>query len=229
MDYSPYKDALLRKRGEILSVGGGVNRCRPRLKSIRGRAILPIRPAATTKCTFSSSSNRPTRNPSGDRRGSLPDGGGASTAFVATAANRSPPPGSTPSRGRASASPVRKNKARERHPISRLPPRFLPRQDDDAAAPRRCGAPGQRLRLQQYLPVRDRARGRAAQLAARRDHRHGGSADGVAEPAHQRSGKAAEQAAMIQEDRDVTRNASSTSGGRGSRRCPTHGIGACCG
>ena len=24
MDYAPYKDALLRKRGEILSAGGGV-------------------------------------------------------------------------------------------------------------------------------------------------------------------------------------------------------------
>ena len=50
MDVSGYKDALLRKKGE-LSAPAASSRCRRRWRTTPGRATWPTRPAATTRCT----------------------------------------------------------------------------------------------------------------------------------------------------------------------------------
>ena len=165
MDYASYKDALLRKRGEILAAGGGVKPFQATMESQfpPGRSRRSGQRQQRSPHSAEAQTDR-RQDPAGDRRGAIPDGERHLRHLPRL--RRRDCPGAAQ---RDSVDPrlhhlQGKTELVKSDRTAGPPARLLPRQAGDAPAPRRGREVRARLRLQQHLSVRHQPRGHARSL-----------------------------------------------------------------
>ena len=223
MNYSPFKEALLRKRGEILSTGGGVKPLPATIEvnsrqgdladqaSGNNEVHIQLKLKQTDAKILQAIEEALYRMEKGTY-GICRDCG---EEIAAAAAERhSLDPRLHHLQGKAKLV-----KATELLAVLREFYRDKLDHDGSGTSPSRRHVAA--LRFQQHLPVRHLPRGRAAELAARRHHRHGqaSSSRWRSRPSPPRKGETGRRSSL---DRGPRRRAElrRTSGARGSRRMP---------
>ena len=220
MDYAPYKDALLRKRGEILSTGGGVKPLPATIEVNSRQGDLADQASGNNEVHIQLKLKQTDAKILQAIEEALYRMEKGTYGICRDCGEEIAPARLMPFPGRASALPAKKNRARESHRTASAPARLLSGQADDKAAARGRGEARARLRFQQYLPVHHCEGGRAAELAARCDHRPGWRRSTMYRsrrfkaPGRDRGSSPARSARIA-----MRPSASSTPGGRGSRRC----------
>ncbi len=163
MDVQSYKDALLRKRGEILGTGG-VKPLQASMENNTRQGDMADQASGNNEVHIAAEAEADRREDSaGDRGGALAHREGHLRRVPRLRRADRRGAARTPFRGRASASPARKSRARDRRAgaLAGVPPREAGRARS-APGGRAAGRP---VRRQQHLPVHHQPRGHPAVVA----------------------------------------------------------------